>query len=343
MIDALVEDAADGAPALPFGDARPSASRTRAHAARYARRPGYRRRVIARFTESHYRGASAQSSIWRRKMDFYGRSFNRITERAERRCDGLEAGGLWRPARRAHRRCWREKLSVVEREREILEASSAPGLSRHHWGTDVDLFSLNPRNFTTGAPLAPVYDWMRDEALAHGFFQTYTGRDEGEHGYMEERWHWSYYPIGQALSDYATRHESKLETALNEQWDRVADWYNRRREKDVVYFRFIRREWRDFVFRVAWPDFRSLPGERDRSRSELRRTSLYYRIFRTQAEVDAFVALDRTISDLTSSLWTTLHRELAARGSASPESEGGERSAVGRQRHAGEEPGAANR
>lgn len=313
MIDALVEDAADGEPALPFVEGRPSASGTRAHAARYARSPDYRRLVIARFTESHYRGASAQSSIWRRKMDFYGRSFNRITETATRRCEGLEVGALWRPSRRAHRGCWRGELSVVERELQILEASSAPGLSRHHWGTDVDLFSLNPRNFVRGAPLAPVYDWMRAEALTYGFFQTYTGREAGRHGYMEERWHWSYYPIGQSLTDYATRHQSKLERSLNAQWDRVADWYNRRREKDTVYFRFIRREWRDFVFRITLPDFRSLSQERDRSRSELRRISLYYRILRTQAEVDTMVALDRTISELTSNLWTKLHREIEAR------------------------------
>jgi D-alanyl-D-alanine carboxypeptidase-like protein len=43
-------------------------------------------------------------------------------------------------------------LDDNERQFEILQASSAPGISRHHWGTDFDLFDsdMNPELWTVG-------------------------------------------------------------------------------------------------------------------------------------------------------------------------------------------------
>lgn len=83
----------------------------------------------------------------------------------------------------------------VDRARKILEFSSMPGTSRHHWGTDVDLNDLTNEAFATGGKHEKVYRWLVENAEKYGFGQPYTaGRATGYH---EERWHWSYLPLSQ--------------------------------------------------------------------------------------------------------------------------------------------------
>ena len=81
------------------------------------------------------------------------------------------------------------------RARKILQYSSMPGTSRHHWGTDIDLNAFTNAYFETGDGLA-VYQWLLDHAEAYGFAQPYTpkGADRPQ-GYEEEKWHWSYLPL----------------------------------------------------------------------------------------------------------------------------------------------------
>ncbi len=90
----------------------------------------------------------------------------------------------------------------------ILEYSSMPGSSRHHWGTDIDLNDLDNFTFEQGAG-KKVYDWMVKHAAEYGFCQPYSKKssDEGGRttGYNEEKWHWSYMPIAQKLTDLAAR------------------------------------------------------------------------------------------------------------------------------------------
>ncbi len=81
-----------------------------------------------------------------------------------------------------------------ERERafRILEFSSMPGTSRHHWGTDVDINALNNDYFRSGKGKR-LHVWLVKHAARYGFCQPYSaGRAAG---YAEERWHWSYMPI----------------------------------------------------------------------------------------------------------------------------------------------------
>jgi LAS superfamily LD-carboxypeptidase LdcB len=83
----------------------------------------------------------------------------------------------------------------VERARAILRYSSMPGTSRHHWGTDIDLNSLDNSWFESGTG-KKVYDWLQAHASEYGYCQTYTQMDESRPaGYQEEKWHWSYMPI----------------------------------------------------------------------------------------------------------------------------------------------------
>lgn len=96
----------------------------------------------------------------------------------------------------------------------ILEYSSMPGTSRHHWGTDFDLNALDNGYFTNTRDGRKLYDWLVGHAANYGFCQVYDSKKgEGARatGYEEEKWHWSYRP--------------------------VADWYLRQYPTDVGYER----------------------------------------------------------------------------------------------------------
>jgi LAS superfamily LD-carboxypeptidase LdcB len=88
----------------------------------------------------------------------------------------------------------------------ILRWSALPGASRHHWGTDVDVYDqvakpegyeieLIPAEVDAGGMFAPLHAWL-DQRIAtgtsFGFFRPY---DRDRHGVAPERWHLSFAPI----------------------------------------------------------------------------------------------------------------------------------------------------
>lgn len=88
-----------------------------------------------------------------------------------------------------------------QRARKILEYSSMPGTSRHHWGTDMDLNSLENSFFAKGEG-KKIYDWLTANAATYGFCQPYSNKAEGRTGYEEEKWHWSYTPLSRDLTNH---------------------------------------------------------------------------------------------------------------------------------------------
>ncbi len=85
----------------------------------------------------------------------------------------------------------------------ILEYSSMPGTSRHHWGTDIDLNDLDNFTFEHGKG-KEVYDWLVKNAAQFGFCQPYSPKGEKRpYGYNEEKWHWSYIPVAKQLTNLA--------------------------------------------------------------------------------------------------------------------------------------------
>jgi LAS superfamily LD-carboxypeptidase LdcB len=97
-------------------------------------------------------------------------------------------------------------LSPTEQLHAILRYSAIPGSSRHHWGTDLDVFDANalPESYTlqlspsevaAGGMFDPLHCWL-DARMAvgesHGFYRPY-GQDRG--GVAMERWHLSYVPL----------------------------------------------------------------------------------------------------------------------------------------------------
>jgi LAS superfamily LD-carboxypeptidase LdcB len=97
-------------------------------------------------------------------------------------------------------------LTPLQKLHAILRFSAMPGTSRHHWGTDIDVFDgaalpadyplqLSPAEVAAGGLFDPLHCWL-DERMAsgasHGFYRPYQ-RDLG--GVAPERWHLSYAPL----------------------------------------------------------------------------------------------------------------------------------------------------
>ncbi len=85
---------------------------------------------------------------------------------------------------------------TYKRTLKILQYSSMPGTSRHHWGTDLDINRLVNSYYSSGEGKI-IFDWMKENASRYGFYQVYTAGRNG--GYNEERWHWSYLPVSRLL------------------------------------------------------------------------------------------------------------------------------------------------
>lgn len=93
-----------------------------------------------------------------------------------------------------------DSLSTKDKVTSILEYSSMPGSSRHHWGTEMDLNVLENSYYDEGEG-KKIYDWLKANAHKYGFCKPYTaGRNKG---YNEEKWHWSYKPLSSVYLKYA--------------------------------------------------------------------------------------------------------------------------------------------
>lgn len=85
-----------------------------------------------------------------------------------------------------------DSLAVAK---DILRFSSMPGTSRHHWGTDMDLVSVDPLYFENEIG-KQTYNWLVIHASEYGFCQVYSSKEQfNRTGYSEEKWHWSYMPL----------------------------------------------------------------------------------------------------------------------------------------------------
>lgn len=88
----------------------------------------------------------------------------------------------------------------------ILRWSALPGASRHHWGTDIDVYDLAakpagyeveliPAEVEHDGMFAPLHDWL-DARIARGTsFGFYRPYDTDRGGVAPERWHLSYSPV----------------------------------------------------------------------------------------------------------------------------------------------------
>ncbi|AZQ42864.1 M15 family metallopeptidase [Nonlabens ponticola] len=131
---------------------------------------------------SGYRSFARQRSIWNRKYKRY-------------QSQGLEPDAIFD---------------------KIVEYSTVPGTSRHHWGTDVDLIDGNatysgdvlvPDKFHGDGPFCEFKDWMEAHASDYGFELVYTNAGNRS-GFKYEPWHYSYAPVSK---DYLEIYNEKME------------------------------------------------------------------------------------------------------------------------------------
>ena len=102
----------------------------------------------------------------------------------------------------------REALSDTDWLAAILRFSALPGTSRHHWGTDFDIWDrstvtdgyapqLLTSEYQRGGVFAEMSAWLDDQISAdnaEGFYKPY---DVDRGGVAPEPWHISYRPVAQ--------------------------------------------------------------------------------------------------------------------------------------------------
>ena len=100
-----------------------------------------------------------------------------------------------------------EGMSPEEAINKIIEYSTIPGTSRHHWGTDIDIIDggepqplsvLEEKHFVEGGVYFKLKKWMDEHANTYGFYLVYTD-DENRKGFKYEPWHYSYKPISKEM------------------------------------------------------------------------------------------------------------------------------------------------
>lgn len=96
-----------------------------------------------------------------------------------------------------------EGLTPLDAIDKIIEYSTIPGTSRHHWGTDVDLVDgyqkvdgdvLDSEKFEMGKPYESFKKWMDENSKKFDFYLVYTD-DPKRKGFKYEPWHFSYAPL----------------------------------------------------------------------------------------------------------------------------------------------------
>lgn len=96
-------------------------------------------------------------------------------------------------------------LAPAERVAAILNWSALPGASRHHWGTDIDVWDrgavpsgyalqLVPAEYRAGGPFAALSAWLDRNMRRYGFYRPYA---TGAGGVRPEPWHLSFAPVAE--------------------------------------------------------------------------------------------------------------------------------------------------
>ena len=118
---------------------------------------------------SGYRSYEKQKSIWNNK---YNKNFER-------------------------------RIFGIKNINRIIQYSTLPGTSRHHWGTDIDIIDkrfipkgdlLIEKNYTENGIYSELFSWMKKNSNKYGFYLVYDDSPERK-GFKFEPWHYSYKPL----------------------------------------------------------------------------------------------------------------------------------------------------
>lgn len=98
-------------------------------------------------------------------------------------------------------------MSTEDAVNKILEYSTIPGTSRHHWGTDIDIIMetktpvsklLLTSNYNVNGPFNKLKKWMDKNAKDYCFELVYTN-DPKRTGFNYEPWHYTFYPTSEKI------------------------------------------------------------------------------------------------------------------------------------------------
>ncbi|AJR09639.1 D-alanyl-D-alanine carboxypeptidase family protein [Photobacterium gaetbulicola] len=103
-------------------------------------------------------------------------------------------------------------LTELDKVHAIMRWSALPGASRHHWGTDIDVYAANclpkgeqlhlePWEYQPGGHQAAFSQWLSGNMAHFGFYLPYA---EDRHGVACEPWHISYFPVSKYLLSQLT-------------------------------------------------------------------------------------------------------------------------------------------
>ena len=143
-------------------------------------------------------------------LNTVGNAFKRMQAAAKKDGILLEIVSAYRSFER-QKSIWNRKFKLNQEEglspeqniNKIIEYSTLPGTSRHHWGTDVDLIDgskiregdvLLTEKFHGKGPYVVMRKWMEKNAATYGFIRPYTDKKTRK-GFYYEPWHYSYAPI----------------------------------------------------------------------------------------------------------------------------------------------------
>lgn len=135
-------------------------------------------------------------------------------------------------------------LSEGELCEAILHWSALPGASRHHWGTEIDIYDpfrlpagqslqLEPWEYETSGYFYELNQWMTDNMATYDFYRPFTAKDAGV---AYEPWHISYWPLSHEAEQQLT--PEVIKTVLDEEKILGKDWLSANLE--YIFNRYIK-------------------------------------------------------------------------------------------------------
>lgn len=147
-----------------------------------------------------------------------------------------------------------DQLSKQELLAAILRWSAVPGLSRHHWGCDIDVYDANamslpdvqlvPSEVEKGGACETLHLWLDEQIQnkqSYGFFRPYSNN---ACKVAEEKWHLSYWPVARQMQQHVTA------DALTQIWQ----------EKSLCLIDLLLQQADKIIADYACLDYSSLPS-----------------------------------------------------------------------------------
>ncbi|MCL4409699.1 MAG: M15 family metallopeptidase [Gammaproteobacteria bacterium] len=158
--------------------------------------------------DSHVQALPGAESALIRLQPAAARAFQQMQRAAAAAGHNLQVASGYRDFAR-QLAIWSRKWANSSQDQAALNAilhwSALPGTSRHHWGTDMDVFDpdalgdaklqLEPWEYTEQGPFAGLSQWLTEHAADFGFYRCYASTETS--GVAVEPWHLSYAPLSQ--------------------------------------------------------------------------------------------------------------------------------------------------